>query len=43
MSNAPTRALPRFVCLAEPARLPQRVRHEAKRALAATFGCKVGR
>jgi 2-methylcitrate dehydratase PrpD len=42
VSIGPTQALARFVATAAPADLPQRVRHEAKRALLNWIGCAVG-
>ena len=42
MSLGPTQALARFVSTTAPGDLPERVRHEAKRALLNWIGCAVG-
>ena len=42
MNPEPTAALARFVVVADPARLPAHVRHEATRAILNWLGCAVG-
>ena len=42
MSAQPTRALAQFVTTAAPEALPEKVRHEAKRAILNWIGCAVG-
>jgi len=42
MSLQPTRALAQFVATATPSALPEKVRHEAKRAILNWIGCAVG-
>ena len=42
MNPEPTATLARFVAAADPARLPPRLRHEAKRAILNWLGCAIG-